>query len=252
MRVDLNADMGESFGSWVKGNDEALLDIISSANIACGFHAGDPDVMAKTIKLAKQRGVGIGAHPGFDDLVGFGRRRLDLPIKTIQNQIRYQIGAIKGMANAQGTEITHVKLHGALSNMCSEDYELAKACYEAVISVASEVPIMALVKTRQQEAVENLQAKWVGEVFADRSYNDDATLVDRSIPGAIISDPKIAGARVAKMVESGAIITRSGKEIKTRIDTVCLHGDTPEAINIAKAIKGELEKSGINIRKFES
>ena len=238
MRVDLNADMGESFGSWVKGNDEALLDIISSANIACGFHAGDPDVMAKTIKLAKQRGV------------GFGRRRLDLPIKTIQNQIRYQIGAIKGMANAQGTEITHVKLHGALSNMCSEDYELAKACYEAVISVASEVPIMALVKTKQQEAVENLQAKWVGEVFADRSYNDDATLVDRSIPGAIISDPKIAGARVAKMVESGAIITQSGKEIKTRIDTVCLHGDTPEAVNIAKAIKDALEESGINIRKF--
>ena len=129
MRVYLNADMCESFGSLVKGNDEALLDIISSANIACGFHAGDPDVMAKTIKLAKQRGVGIGAHRGFDDLVGFGRRRLDLPIKTIQNQIRYQIGAIKGMSNAQGTEITHVKLHGALSNMCSEDYELAKACY---------------------------------------------------------------------------------------------------------------------------
>ena len=154
------------------------------------------------------------------------------------------------MANAQGTEITHVKLHGALSNMCSEDYELAKACYEAVLSVSSEVPIMALVKTRQQEAVENLQAKWVGEIFADRSYNDDATLVDRSIPGAIISDPKIAGARVAKMVESGAIITRSGKEIKTRIDTVCLHGDTPEAVNIAKAIKDALEKSGINIRKF--
>ena len=250
MHIDLNADMGESFGSWVKGNDEALLDVISSANIACGFHAGDPDVMAKTIKLAKKRGVGIGAHPGFDDLVGFGRRRLNIPIGTIQNQIIYQIGAIKAMAKAEGTTITHVKLHGALSNMCSENYELAKACYEAVISVASEVPIMALVKTKQQEAVEKLKAKWVGEIFADRSYNDDATLVDRSIPGAIISDPITAGARVANMVSRGAIITKTGKEIKTKIDTICLHGDTPEAVNIARAIKDALEKSDINIKRF--
>ena len=250
MHIDLNADMGESFGSWVKGNDEALLDIISSANIACGFHAGDPDVMAKTIKLAKNRGVGIGAHPGFDDLVGFGRRRLNIPLETIQNQIRYQIGAIKAMANAEGTTITHVKLHGALSNMCSENYELAKACYEAVMSVAAEVPIMALVKTKQQKAVENLKAKWVGEIFADRSYNDDATLVDRSMPGAVIADPIAAGARVAEMISRSAIITHTGKEIKTKIDTVCLHGDTPNAINIAKAIKDALEKSGVTITRF--
>jgi UPF0271 protein len=250
MHIDLNADMGESFGSWVKGNDEALLDIISSANIACGFHAGDPDVMAKTIRLAKNRGVGIGAHPGFDDLVGFGRRRLNIPLETIQNQIRYQIGAIKAMANAEGTTITHVKLHGALSNMCSENYELAKACYEAVMSVAAEVPIMALVKTKQQKAVENLKAKWVGEIFADRSYNDDATLVDRSMPGAVIADPIAAGARVAEMISRSAIITHTGKEIKTKIDTVCLHGDTPNAINIAKAIKDALEKSGITITRF--
>lgn len=250
MHIDLNADMGESFGSWVKGNDEALLDIISSANIACGFHAGDPDVMAKTIRLAKNRGVGIGAHPGFDDLVGFGRRRLNIPLETIQNQIRYQIGAIKAMANAEGTTITHVKLHGALSNMCSENYELAKACYEAVMSVAAEVPIMALVKTKQQKAVENLKAKWVGEIFADRSYNDDATLVDRSMPGAVIADPIAAGARVAEMISRSTIITHTGKEIKTKIDTVCLHGDTPNAINIAKAIKDALEKSGITITRF--
>jgi UPF0271 protein len=250
MHIDLNADLGESFGSWVKGNDEALLDIISSANIACGFHAGDPDVMAKTIKLAKNRGVGIGAHPGFDDLVGFGRRRLNIPLETIQNQIRYQIGAIKAMANAEGTTITHVKLHGALSNMCSENYELAKACYEAVMSVAKEVPIMALVKTKQQKAVENLKAKWVGEIFADRSYNDDATLVDRSMPGAVIADPIAAGARVAEMISRSTIITHTGKEIKTKIDTVCLHGDTPNAINIAKAIKDALEKSGVTITRF--
>ncbi|MBL6839901.1 5-oxoprolinase subunit PxpA [Paracoccaceae bacterium] len=250
MHIDLNADLGESFGSWVKGNDEALLDIISSANIACGFHAGDPDVMAKTIKLAKNRGVGIGAHPGFDDLVGFGRRRLNLPIETIQNQIRYQIGAIEAMANAEGTTITHVKLHGALSNMCSENYELAKACYEAVMSVAKEVPIMALVKTKQQDAVESLKANWVGEIFADRSYNDDATLVDRSMPGAVISDPIAAGARVAEMITRSAIITHTDKEIKTKIDTVCLHGDTPNAVNIAKEIKDALEKSGITITRF--
>jgi len=250
MHIDLNADLGESFGSWVKGNDEALLDIISSANIACGFHAGDPDVMAKTIKLAKNRGVGIGAHPGFDDLVGFGRRRLNLPIETIQNQIRYQIGAIKAMANAEGTTITHVKLHGALSNMCSEDYELAKACYEAVMSVTKEVPIMALVKTKQQDAVEKLKANWVGEIFADRSYNDDATLVDRSMPGAVIADPIAAGARVAEMISRSAIITHTGKEIKTKIDTVCLHGDTPNAVNIAKEIKDALEKNGITITRF--
>jgi UPF0271 protein len=175
---------------------------------------------------------------------------LNLPIETIQNQIRYQIGAITAMANAEGTTITHVKLHGALSNMCSENYELAKACYEAVMSVTKEVPIMALVKTKQQDAVENLKANWVGEIFADRSYNDDATLVDRSMPGAVIADPIAAGARVAEMISRSAIITHTGKEIKTKIDTVCLHGDTPNAVNIAKEIKDALEKNGVTITRF--
>ena len=250
MYIDLNADMGESYGSWRIGNDAALLSIVSSANVACGFHAGDPDIMMKTMTLAKNNSVGIGAHPGFADLQGFGRRRLQISMNTLQNQIRYQIGAANAIAAAAGTNLRHVKLHGALSNMTCEDPIMARSCYEAALSVAPNLSMMVLAATAQMEAVKELGCKWVAEIFADRVYNDDGTLVDRSSPSALIRDAKVAGPRIAQMIKEKAIITNSGKRIKTRIDTVCVHGDTPEAINIAKSVAYALKDAGIILRKF--
>ena len=250
LSVDLNADMGESFGPWRMGDDAALLDIVTSANIACGFHAGDPDVMMKTMQTAIRNGVGIGAHPGFADLQGFGRYRLQIPHASLQNQIRYQVGAAQAMARAAGGQVRHLKLHGALSNMASEDFTLATACYEAALSVAPDIAIMVLAATEQQAAAKALGCKHVCEIFADRAYNDDATLVDRSLPGAVIHDPALAGPRIADMVLKGAIVTASGTEIPTAIDTICLHGDTPEAVRIAASVRTALEAAGITVTRF--
>ncbi|MFK7877656.1 MAG: LamB/YcsF family protein [Paracoccaceae bacterium] len=250
-RVDLNADMGESFGSWTMGNDAALLKIITSANIACGGHAGDPDVMQKTFDLAAANQVGIGAHPGFADIAGFGRFRMHLPTQTLQNMIRYQVAAHVGMAAAFGHKVRHLKLHGALSNMCSEDIEMSKACYEAALSVAPDLIVMVLACTAQQQAVEQMGCAWAGEIFADRAYNDDATLVDRSIPGAVIHDANLAGQRIAHMVKSQSIITQSGKIIPAKIDTICMHGDTPEALEIATSVRAALKADGVEIAAFE-
>ncbi|MFD1508411.1 LamB/YcsF family protein [Lacimonas salitolerans] len=250
LSVDLNADMGESFGAWRLGDDAALLEVVTSANIACGFHAGDPDVMAATITLAHSNGVGIGAHPGFRDLAGFGRHRMQVPQATLANDVRYQLGAALGMAAPVGATVRHLKLHGALANMCAEDEALAKACYQAALSVVPDLTIMVIAATAQQRAAEALGCRWVGEIFADRSYNDDATLVDRRQPGAVIHDPAQAAARVVEMVQEGAIIAASGARIPARIDTICLHGDTAEAVQIARAVRSGLEGAGVVVERF--
>lgn len=249
-RVDLNADMGESFGPWKMGNDAQLLDIVTSANVACGFHAGDPDVMAQTMRLAVEKGVGIGAHPGFADLQGFGRRRIKLPDATLANLVRYQLGAAEAMAKAAGGQVRHLKLHGALSNMTCEDPRMARVCYEAALDVTPDIVVMALTGTAQQEAVEALGCQWAGEIFADRAYNEDATLVDRSLPNAMIHDAAIAGPRIVKMVQDGAIHAESGKRIPARIDTICVHGDGPEALAIARSVRQALEAAGIEVRSL--
>ena len=251
MRVDLNADMGESFGPWRMGDDAALLRTVTSANIACGGHAGDADVMAETMAMAHSNAVGIGAHPGFMDLAGFGRNRMSVPRTTLQNQIRYQVAASVGMARSVGAKVRHLKLHGAVSNMSSEDPILARDLYEAALSVDPDLIIMILAATAQQQAVEELGCTWAGEIFVDRAYNDDATLVDRSINGAVIHDPDIAGARMVEMVKAGAIITDSGKHIPAAIDTICLHGDTPTAVQIARSVRSALEGADITVQTFE-
>ncbi|KIC25852.1 LamB/YcsF family protein [Leisingera sp. ANG-M6] len=247
--VDLNADMGEGFGAWSLGDDAGLLDIVTSANIACGFHAGDPDVMAATMKHAVAKGTGIGAHPGFPDLQGFGRRRMSVPRETLGNMVRYQLGAAQAMARAAGGAVRHLKLHGALANMAAEDLTMAQACYQAALSVDPEIIVMVLAGTAQQQAARELGCKTACEIFADRAYNDDATLVDRSLPGAVIHDPAEAGRRMVEMVREGAIITASGKRIETRIDTICLHGDTPAALAIATAVRRALLDSGTDLAK---
>jgi len=248
--VDLNADMGEGFGSWGMGDDAALLEVITSANIACGFHAGDWDVMAQTMRMAAQRGVGIGAHPGFPDLQGFGRRRMDLAVESLGNLVRYQLGAAQALARANGGEVRHLKLHGALANMASENKAMARACYEAALSVAPDLIIMVLAGTAQQAAAADLGCATACEIFADRAYRDDATLVDRSQPGAVIHDPETAAARMVEMVQAGAIVTRSGKRIPCQIDTICLHGDTPSAVAIARAVRAALNAQGVTLRMF--
>lgn len=250
-RVDLNADMGESFGPWKMGDDAALLKIVTSANIACGAHAGDANVMASTMGIAMKNGVGIGAHPGFADLQGFGRRRMNIPRGELQNSIRYQVAASVGVARSMGTKVRHLKMHGALANMASEDEQLARDCYEAALSVDPDLIVMVLCATAQETAVRALGCAYAGEIFADRAYNDDATLVDRSLPGAVIHDPEIAGQRMVEMVQAGAIITASGKQIKTDIDTICLHGDTPTAVHIAASVRGALETAGVTVTQFD-
>ena len=248
--IDLNADMGESFGPWVMGNDADLLEIITSANIACGFHAGDPDVMAQTMALAVKMGVGIGAHPGFPDLRGFGRYRIQMPLDQLANAVRYQLGAAQGMAKVAGGQVRHLKLHGALGNMTSEDKEMAKVCFDAALDIDPDLFVMVLAGTAQQQAVEELGCNFAAEIFADRAYNDDATLVDRRLKGAVIHDAEIAAQRMVNMVQEGAIITESGKRIEARIDTICMHGDTPEAVEIARGVRSALERAGIEARAF--
>jgi 5-oxoprolinase (ATP-hydrolysing) subunit A len=251
MRVDLNADMGESLGPWKMGNDAELLRIVTSANVACGFHGGDPDTMAATMRMAVENGVGIGAHPGFDDLKGFGRNRMQVPLATLANQVRYQVGAAQAMARAAGGQVRHLKLHGAMANMASEDEGMARALYDAALSVAPDLVVMVLAATAQQRAAEALGCAWVGEIFADRAYNADGTLVDRRLPGAVIHDPALAGPRVAAMVRAGAILTEDGTRLPTRIDTICLHGDGATAVELARAVRSTLEAEGIAVRMFD-
>ena len=249
--VDLNADMGESFGPWVMGRDAELLEVITSANIACGFHAGDPDVMAQTMATAVARGTGIGAHPGFPDLQGFGRRKMQLSQDSLRNLVAYQFGAARAMAHAAGGEVRHLKLHGALANTCAEDAALAQAAYEGALSVDPDIIVMVLAETAQQRAVEALGCRWAGEIFADRAYNDDATLVDRSQPGAVIHEPEVAARRMVEMVQAGAIITESGKHIPAATDTICLHGDGRTALLIARAVRDALTGAGVTLEAFE-
>lgn len=251
LSVDLNADMGESFGPWKMGRDSELLDIISSANIACGFHAGDPDVMASTMALAQKNGVGIGAHPGFADLRGFGRYRMHVPLDQLANAVRYQLGAAQAIAKVAGGQVRHLKLHGALANMCSEDAAMSRACFSAALDVDPDIIIMVLPETQQHKAVQELGCRFAAEIFADRAYNDDATLVDRSLPGAVIHDADAAAERILAMVQSSAIITQSGKHIETPIDTICMHGDTPEAVDIARKTRAALENAGVRIAQFQ-
>ena len=251
MTVDLNADMGEGFGPWPTGSDAELLDVITSANIACGFHAGDPDVMAATMARAVKAGVGIGAHPGFPDLQGFGRRRMSLKPDEVRHLVAYQLGAAQAMARLAGGNVRHLKLHGALANMAAEDVSLAKAAYEGALAVDPDIIVMVITATQQQAAVEELGCRWAGEIFADRAYNDDCTLVDRSKPGAVIHDPEVAAKRVVAMVKAGSIIAESGQVIPAAVDTICLHGDGATALKIAKAVRQALLDEGIELAQFQ-
>ena len=253
MKIDLNSDLGEGFGAWDMGDDDAMLKIASSVNIACGFHAGDSDIMLKTATFAKERGVSIGAHPGYRDLHGFGRRPIPgLTSSEIETIVAYQIGALQAVAALAGHKVTHVKAHGALSNVGCVDDMTARAIANATKAVDPNLYFVVLPNSALVRAGEAAGLKLIHEVFADRAYEDDAQLVARSKPGAVLHDSRAIAERVVRMIHDGAIVAASGKIIEVKIDTVCIHGDTPGAIDIARNVRAELSRNGIDVEPFSS
>jgi UPF0271 protein len=246
-KINLNADMGEGFGPYDIGDDESLLKIIRSANVACGFHAGDPVVMRKLVARAKEEGVSIGAHPGFNDIWGFGRRRIDMNPVELEYCVAYQIGALQAMAAYSGLKVTHVKPHGALNNMAAENRELADAIGRAIKTVDRKLIFVALAGSEMENAGKALGLTMACEAFADRTYEDDGNLTSRKIEGSVIRDPKVATARVVEMVKQQAVTSRSGKRIPCQIDSICVHGDEPTAVAVAQAVRSGLEAAGIAV-----
>lgn len=250
-RIDLNADMAEGFGPWPMGADAELLKVITSANIACGFHAGDPDVIARAMAQAVENGVGIGAHPGLPDLQGFGRRRMQISHIEARHLVAYQLGAAQAMARLAGGKVRHLKLHGALANIAAEDEALAYACYEAALAVDPDLILMVISGTAQARAGAALGARMAHEIFADRAYTNDGLLMDRRLPGAVIHDPDAVCARVLAMLRVGAIITSQGLQLPAQIDTICLHGDTTGAVALARALHSAIMTEDILLQPFE-
>lgn len=246
-RINLNADLGEGFGVYDIGNDEAILKIVRSASVACGFHAADPNVMHRVVKRAAEEGVSVGAHPGFNDLWGFGRRRIDMPARDLEYMVAYQIGALQAMAAYAGLRVTHVKPHGALNNMAAEDFDLAMAIGRAIKTVDPSIIFLALGGSQMERAAQELDLPLAHEDFADRLYDDDGNLTSRKVPGAVIHDPKIATENAVRMATEGEIISRNGKSIRRRVDSICVHGDEPTAVAVAQAVRQGLEQAGISV-----
>jgi 5-oxoprolinase (ATP-hydrolysing) subunit A len=248
--IDLNCDCGEGFGPYRMGDDAAMLDIVTSINVACGFHAGDPEIMATTFNTARAKGIAIGAHPGFPDLWGFGRRRLPFTAGEIERIVAYQIGAANALAAYAGARLGHVKPHGSLSNIAAEDETVALAVARAVKAVGQTLVFLAPAGTKLETAARAHGLAVAREIYADRAYTDTGLLVERSQPGAVLKDPEEAAKRATEMVLEGAIITISGRRLATRIDSICVHGDTPNAVVMARAMRARLERAGITLAPF--
>lgn len=248
MRIDLNSDLGEGFGPWQMGDDAAMLDIVSTANIACGFHAGDPDIMRATVRLAKQRGVAVGAHPGYFDLIGFGRRRLPgMTVAQVEALVAYQVGAMAAICALEGHPMTHVKTHGALGNVCADDDDMALAVGRAIKAVDPALAFMVMPGTATARAAEALGLRPINEIYADRTYADNFNLSPRSEPGSVIHDADRLVERVLAMVSEGCLTSTSGKRLEVPIGTVCVHGDTPGAVDMARRLRAGLEAAGWTI-----
>jgi UPF0271 protein len=251
MKVDLNCDMGEGFGPWPMGDDDAMLDIVSSANIACGYHAGDPSIMFRTSETAKRKGVAIGAHPGFNDLAGFGRRviRGDSPAE-IERMVAYQIGALQAVASLAGHRVTYVKAHGSLNNMANEDEDLALAIARAIKGVDKSLINVCMPGLLMEKASEKLGVPVVREFFADRTYEDNGALTSRKKPGSVLHDAAEAAERVLRALQDKAVTTTSGRRIPIQIDTICVHGDEPSAVEMARTVRAKLEANGFTVAPF--
>ncbi len=248
MEININCDLGENSKLHSTENDPLLLKIVNSANIACGYHAGDKFTMEKTIEISKENNVSIGAHPSFNDPENFGRKRLNLPSSEITKLIIDQINILSDVANKAGMKVTHVKPHGALNNMACENYDLAKVISESIIQVNKELIFLVPTGSQMEKAGKKLGMKVAVEIFADRNYEDDGNLVSRSKDNALIVDPEIAKKHVIKMVQNQAINCYSGKQVPCEIDAICVHGDGSSAVNTAKQIKEGLIKSGVTLK----
>lgn len=247
LKVDLNSDLGESFGNYKIGLDEEVIKHVTSVNIACGWHAGDPEVMEKTIKMALKNGVAIGAHPGLPDLIGFGRRNLSVSPKEMKAYVKYQLGALMAFAKTEGERIQHVKPHGAMYNMAAKDLQLAKAIAEAIYEVDKDIILLGLANSELIKAGEQVGLKVANEVFADRAYNADGTLVARSKEGAVIHDSNIAISRVIRMIKEGKVTAITGEDVSINVQSICVHGDNPEAVEFVRLIKEKLQEEGIEV-----
>lgn len=250
-KVDLNSDLGESFGRYTIGSDDRIIPLITSANIACGFHASDPVVMMKTVNMVKKAGTGAGAHPGYPDLMGFGRRNMNVSHEEAKAYTLYQISALGGMCKAAGVKLSHVKPHGAMYNMAGKDYELSKAICEAIKESDPSLIVMGLAGSQMVKAARDMGLKTAEEVFADRAYEEDGSLVARSKPGAMIEDEDEAIARVVRMIKEGKVQAITGNDIDIKADSVCVHGDGEKALLFVEKIRKALTDEGIEICPLE-
>ena len=248
MRVDLNSDVGESFGAYTIGTDPLLLPHVTSANVACGFHAGDPRVMRETVALAKHHGVAVGAHPGFQDLAGFGRREMQATPREVEDFVVYQIGALAAVAAVQGIRLQHVKPHGALFNMAVRDAALADAIARATAAVDRALILFGLPGSELIRAGGRAGLRTAAEVFADRAYEPDGTLVSRRKTGAVIHDPEAVVARVVRMAVERTVVAVDGSLVRLELDTICVHGDTAGAANLAARVRRALEAAGVQVK----
>lgn len=247
-RVDLNCDMGESFGAYRIGNDEAILDYVTSANVACGFHGGDPSVMRRTVQLAAAKGVAVGAHPGYRDLEGFGRRYMAITPQSARDLVVYQVGALQGFARAEGIELQHVKPHGAIYNAAAVDRALADAIAAAVREVDPGLVLFALAGGELEAAGRDAGLRVASEAFVDRTYGSDGKLTPRGQPGAMIDDEEVAVAQVVRFVKEGKVRSLEGIDVEVSADTMCIHGDGPNALSFAKLVRERLERSDIAVK----
>jgi UPF0271 protein len=247
MRIDLNCDMGESYGAWKMGNDEAILPFVTSANIACGYHGGDPATMRKTVAAAIKNKVALGAHPGLPDLQGFGRRNMSITDQEAYDMVVVQVGALAAVAASQGAKLRHVKAHGQLYNMAVKDAGLAHALAQACFDVDKNLVFFGLAASHMIPIAEKIGVTVVSEVFGDRSYQADGTLMPRNRPGAMITDVEQSIKQVLQMVQTGTLTAADGTTVKVRADTLCIHGDQPGAIPFAQAIRKALAEAGIEV-----
>ena len=248
--VDLNSDLGESFGAYKMGRDADIIPLVSSANIACGFHAGDPSIMEKTVELCARHGAAVGAHPGFPDLAGFGRRNMNVSAEDVKNMVTYQVGALAAFCKAKGVKLQHVKPHGAMYNMAAKDEAMAKAICQGILAVDDSLILMGLAGSRMLVQAKELGLPCAAEVFADRAYEDDGMLVARTKPGAMITDENEAVARVIGMIKNRRVMSVNGKEIGICPDSVCVHGDSDRALLFVKKIRAALAAENIAVKSL--
>jgi UPF0271 protein len=248
--VDLNSDLGESFGAWTRGMDEEVMGSISSSNIACGWHAGDAETMLRTVRAAKAKGVAVGAHPGYPDLLGFGRRSMACTPDELYAYTLYQVGALKSICESEGLELQHVKPHGAMYNQAAKDPKLADAIVGAIKMADAKIILLGLANSAFETAAKELGVPFASEAFADRGYMSDGSLVPRSQPGAFIHDPEQAADRMVKLIRDGEIATPDGKTLKLKAHSICMHGDNPEAVKMARTVRAAMERNGVVVRNL--